>query len=194
MPLRGGQVIDLEQLACHRGSLFGRTGSDQPSQKMFESRLAAALIGLDPARPVLIEAESNRIGALILPAALWKAMREAPRIEITAPLATRAKYLTTAYDDLVLERAELDSRITALRPFHSKKRIAHWLELSAGAGFEPLARELMEMHYDPRYAKARSAGGTMVLHRLELSDLSEAAQASAAGRIAELVSGYTPTG
>ncbi len=188
----GGQVIDLEHMACHRGSLFGRTGSDQPSQKMFESRLAAALIGLDPARPVLIEAESNRIGALILPAALWRAMRNAPRIEITAPLSARAKYLTTAYDDLVLERSELDRRIRALRPFHSKERIAHWLDLSDAARFEPLAGELMEMHYDPRYTKARSGGGTLVLHRLELTDLSVASQASAAERIAELISGYTP--
>ncbi|HZV83599.1 MAG TPA: tRNA 2-selenouridine(34) synthase MnmH, partial [Brevundimonas sp.] len=60
---RGGQTLDLEALAAHRGSLFGAVPGGQPSQKAFETRLYDALARLDPARPVLVEAESSKIGA-----------------------------------------------------------------------------------------------------------------------------------
>ena len=79
----GGQVIDLEALARHRGSLFGALAdTPQPSQKWFESCLLDQLSGLDPSRPVLVEAESSKIGNRTLPPALWKAMLAAPRIEL----------------------------------------------------------------------------------------------------------------
>src|SRR4051812_21437901 len=68
----GVQALDLEDLAQHRGSLFGALpGRPQPSQKLFESRLLAALEALDPTRPVVVEAESSKIGELIVPPALW---------------------------------------------------------------------------------------------------------------------------
>jgi tRNA 2-selenouridine synthase len=87
----GGQVLDLEGMAGHRGSIFGGAGA-QPSQKLFETRLAMGMAALDPARPVLIEAEANRIGAIRLPPALWAAMVAAPRIALSAPVAARAAY------------------------------------------------------------------------------------------------------
>src|SRR6202008_214166 len=69
---RGVQVIDLEGLAEHRGSLLGRRpGRPQPAQKMFESRLAAQLDALDPARPVVIEAESSKVGEIAVPPLVW---------------------------------------------------------------------------------------------------------------------------
>ena len=64
---RGEQVIDLEGLANHRGSVLGLRPGGQPAQKGFETRIAAALVALDPARPVIIEAESTKIGELSLP-------------------------------------------------------------------------------------------------------------------------------
>lgn len=72
----GGQVVDLECLARHRGSVFGRHAtSAQPSQRFFESSLALALSSVDPTRPLIIEAESPRIGSLHLPSELKSAMR-----------------------------------------------------------------------------------------------------------------------
>ena len=50
--MQGAQVIDLEALAGHRGSVFGLIGAEQPAQKGFESALAAQVTALDPARPV----------------------------------------------------------------------------------------------------------------------------------------------
>ena len=89
---RGLQTLDLEALADHRGSLFGATGRAQPSQKMFESRLLAELDALDPARPVIAEAESSKIGDRMLPPALWTRLVEAPGVELTAPLTARARW------------------------------------------------------------------------------------------------------
>lgn len=152
---RGGQVIDLEGLARHRGSAFGALPGGQPAQKAFESALALAIGRLNPARPVLIEAESSRIGALRLPPALWTAMRAAPRITIEAPIAARARHLARAYADLGADRDRLAARIRALSPLHPRDRIADWLALAQAGAHESLAAGLIRDHYDPRYARLR---------------------------------------
>jgi tRNA 2-selenouridine synthase len=99
---RGAQVIDLEGLARHRGSLLGGMGG-QPSQKAFETALATEVAALDPGRPVVIEAESSKVGDLIVPPAVWKAMVAAERVEVAAPVAARAEYLARAYADLTAD-------------------------------------------------------------------------------------------
>lgn len=153
---RGGQVIDLEALAAHRGSIFGQLpGAVQPSQKRFEGAVAQRITRLDPTRPVLIEAESSRIGALRLPPKLWVAMCAAPRLWIDAPLQARSTWLARAYGDLVGDDGEFVARLAALTPFHSKARIAKWQALASEKRFEALAAELVQAHYDPRYARAR---------------------------------------
>src|SRR5256886_10349695 len=74
---QGAQVLDLERLARHRGSLLGELpGDPQPSQKMFDSLVWSALKRFDPARPVFVEAESKKIGQLQVPARLLERMRE----------------------------------------------------------------------------------------------------------------------
>lgn len=169
----GGQVIDLEGLARHRGSLFGLVPGDrQPSQKAFEGALALALARLDPGRPVLIEAESNRIGALRLPPSLWRAMQEADRIEIEAPLEARAEWLVEAYADVVAEGAVLRERIEALAPYQPRAVIAEWQGLAAAGEWQALARALMQQHYDPRYQKTtlRQAPPMTVLRSDTLDD------------------------
>lgn len=153
---RGVQIIDLEGLANHRGSLFGHRSGGQPSQKWFEGRLAVALASLDPTRPVVIEAESSRIGNLSLPKQLWAAMCAAPRIRIAAPLVARARYLTRAYADLTDDRDRLAEVVSSLRPLHPADLIADWLSMAQSGQFEPLAAGLMESHYDRRYEKHRA--------------------------------------
>ena len=186
MAARGVQVIDLEALAGHRGSLFGTLPGGQPAQKGFETALARRLAGLDPAQPVVVEAESSRIGALNLPPALWRAMRDAPRLTVTAPLNARARYLVRAYPELVADRAMLRQRLDRLRPFHARVRIEHWQALAEDGAMEALARELMLHHYDPRYARARSAAGELL--RLDLPSLEPDALEDAAARLARHVS------
>lgn len=179
----GGQVIDLEGLARHRGSLFGLVpGEAQPGQKGFESALAAAVARLDPGRPVLIEAESNRIGQLRLPPMLWAAMQAAPRLEIVAPRAARAEWLVGAYGDVTGDAGILAERIAALAPYQPRATIAEWQAMAAAGAFRPLAEALMQEHYDPRYArtKLRQAAEAEVL---ETQTLDEAGREALARRI-----------
>ena len=178
---QGGQVIDLEGLACHRGSIFGARPEGQPAQKAFESALAQTIARLDPARPVLIEAESARIGALRLPPTLWKAMRRAPRIEITAPLAARAQYLARDYADLVADTDRLAGRIEALSPLHARERIAEWLELARSCAYVQLAAGLMQHHYDPLYRRLRDQAAPQT--RIAADGLDASALPAIAGQI-----------
>ncbi|MFD2173452.1 tRNA 2-selenouridine(34) synthase MnmH [Rhodobacter lacus] len=153
---QGAQVIDLEGLANHRGSIFGAMPGGQPAQTGFESRLAEALARLDPARPVLIEAESATLGALTLPKGLWRAISAAPRLRLVVPLAERARYLARAYGDICADPLLLARLIDRLRPYHSAERIQHWHGLAGQGAFEALAAALMAEHYDPRYEKHRA--------------------------------------
>jgi tRNA 2-selenouridine synthase len=179
----GGQIIDLERLAGHRGSLFGGFGRGQPSQKSFESDLARQLSELDPDRPVLIEAESSKIGERLIPPSLWAAMKDAPRIAIDAPLEARAHYLTRAYADLIEDKSRLVGVIEKLRTLYSVERISGWKDMARTGAFEPLAASLMETHYDPRYRKA----DVRQVHSISLPDLGSADIAKAASEISNLL-------
>ncbi len=153
---RGVQVIDLEGLAAHRGSVLGPVGRPQPSQKGFETAIAARLARLDLSRPVVVEAESSKVGNLLVPPGLWAAMRVAPRLVIEAPVTERAAYLARAYDDVTGDPERLCDLLAKLRPYHGRERIRSWQAMARTGAHEPLAAELIEMHYDPRYAQSRA--------------------------------------
>ncbi len=178
----GAQVLDLEGLARHRGSLFGATEVAQPSQKMFESRITSALGRLEPSRLTWVEAESSKVGNRIIPPALWTAMCAAPRVEIHAPLQARATYLCRAYAELKEDPARLHRQIDHLRPYHAAKQIAQWQEQADTGDFVALAEGLMQTHYDPRYEKA-NASALSPMRRLDLPDLEAATLRAAAARL-----------
>lgn len=191
LALRGHQVIDLEGLAHHRGSLFGGLAGGQPSQKMFEGRLAAALESLDPARPVLMEAESSRVGDLSVPRSVWKALIAAPRLHLDVPVDERARYIARGYGDIAADPAQLAAIIERLRPLHPAARIGDWFERIDAQDWESLALGLMRDHYDPRYNSHRARhdegrGATVALGGLgdldAATDAVEAALAAMARR------------
>ena len=190
LPDLGVQVIDLEGLAHHRGSLFGHMPGGQPSQKDFECRLALALARLDPARPVVVEAESSKIGNCRLPPHLWKAMQSAPRVAIVAGVAARSQYLTRAYHDMVADAPRLAGVINQLRPSHSAETIEAWLALAVAGDFAALATGLMQNHYDPRYDKHR-ARMVVALHDVAAATLDAAALPELAVRVAGVVADLT---
>lgn len=192
LPAHGVQVIDLESIANHRGSLFGAMGP-QPGPRGFETRLAVAIAALDPARPVVIEAESAKVGDCALPPALWRVMARAPRIVIEAPLAERAAYLARAYADVADDTARMLATLDRLRPYQPAERIAEWQALAAAGARADLARELMDHHYDPRYRKHRARIG-VPLTTLQAHSLSAAALPGLAGQVAEIVHHLVPTG
>lgn len=179
---RGHQVIDLEGLANHRGSIFGARAGGQPAQKAFESALAHRLRGFDPARPVLVEAESSKVGRLNVPLALWEAMKAAPRIVVTAPRTARADYTARAYRDILAAPDELRAMIAGLAFRHPKDTIARWQNLAEAGEVETLTVELMAEHYDPLYARQR-ARLPAPAERISLGALDEVALDAALAKI-----------
>lgn len=187
----GEQVIDLEGLARHRGSVFGDFADEpQPSQKAFETALHVALRDLDPARPLFVEAESKQVGKRRIPPRLWNAMQAAPRIEVQAPLAERARYLVDAYPDLLTDPGKLDAAIEALCRFHAKTDIAEWRAMAKAGDWPSLAAALIEAHYDPAYDRARKRRDTRRSDIVvEVETLDTAGIEAAAGRIREIGQG-----
>jgi tRNA 2-selenouridine synthase len=181
----GVQSLDLEGLASHRGSLFGAiSGKAQPGQKMFESALLARLERLDTARPIVVEAESSKIGQLNLPPVLWKAMAIAPRIEIAAPRDARIAYLLAAYGDVTRDAPAVSAALSSLPGRHGRKQVTLWREQLAINDIRALADSLVELHYDPAYERSRR--GRPTLGVVAMADLSPEEQERAARLIAQL--------
>jgi tRNA 2-selenouridine synthase len=187
----GVQSLDLEALAGHRGSLFGGfEGQGQPGQKLFESRLLAQIEALDPSRPVVLEAESSKIGARVIPPALWKAMADAPCIELVAAPEQRANYLVNAYADIVSSRAALDRALARLPVYPGRRRLEELTGLAEQNDFEGLARTVIEHYYDPAYERSRKVRARPVLGVVEMNTISPEDQIRAAGEIAERLSRF----
>lgn len=152
----GEQVIDLEGLACHRGSIFGDfADTPQPSQKAFDTQIHDRIRHIDLSRPVFVEAESRQVGRRRVPPRLWAAMQSAPRVVVQVPVGERARYLVEAYPDLLADRGKLDAAFEGLKPFHAKSVIADWRALAEAGDWTGLAEALVTAHYDPAYNRAR---------------------------------------
>ncbi len=151
----GAQVLDLEGIANHRGSLLGDSVHGvQPSQKHFETCIYDVLAGCDPARPVFVESESKRVGRLQVPDALLDAMRDAQCVRIDTPLPLRVDILLDDYAHFRRDPALFNTRLATLAPLHGKETIARWQAASSCGDFASLAAELLSLHYDPAYARS----------------------------------------
>lgn len=177
----GIQVLNLEHLAEHRGSVFGEIQSIQPSQKKFESRINEVFRCLDSSRPTIIEAESNKIGQVSIPPALWRSMKNASRINIQAPLQARVQYCLQKYCNLVHNNEDLNALLAKLSPFHSRKRIEEWNALVKCNNFEDLVSELLEYHYDPRYGSKKS------IETIMMKDLTKVSIQKASKNIVDII-------
>ncbi len=153
----GAQALDLERLACHRGSLLGDLpGEPQPSQKMFDSRVWSALRRFDPARAVFVEAESKKIGQLQVPSALLERMRsgECLRLEVTP--AERVRFLMQEYRHFLEAPAALEEKLRCLTDLYGHAVIGRWIAQAEGGAWEELVADLLANHYDPAYLRATS--------------------------------------
>jgi len=191
---RGVQVLDLEGLANHRGSLFGAMAGGQPAQKLFETRLAMALAALDPARPVVVEGESSRIGGLALPRAVWRGLCQAPRLRLSVPVAARAAYTARAYADAVAEPGRVETTVARLAPLHPAALIEDWQAMAQRGEWATLAEGLMRHHYDPRYEKHRARCAALEHAVIGVERLDEAGLDHAAARVEAAVAGLHPQG
>jgi tRNA 2-selenouridine synthase len=151
----GAQVLDLERIARHRGSLLGDLPVDpQPTQKAFESELVAALQQLETARPIYVESESKRIGTLQLPESLLATMREAPCIRLELAHAMRIELLKREYAHFLADPAGLAARLERLVPLHGKKTVEQWSAAAQAGDWDRVIAELLDLHYDPAYTRS----------------------------------------
>jgi tRNA 2-selenouridine synthase len=151
----GAQVLDLEQLARHRGSVLGELpGIKQPSQKRFESALWHELHRLDPSRPVFVEAESRKVGNVQIPPALIALMRSAPCIQLDAEKAVRNALLRDEYAHFLHTPESIQSRLQALTMHYGKDKIGAWSALAAAGRYPELVDVLLGEHYDPAYDRS----------------------------------------
>ena len=152
---RGEQVLDLEGIANHQGSLLGEPeGGQNMTQKHFESRLWHALSEFDPAKPVWTEAESAKIGQVFCPKALLQMLRASIRIEVEVPIEDRVLYLHANYSGWEKRRDVLMGKLKWLKRRHGQDEIDAWSELADAGEWEQFVRRLLEVHYDPAYRSA----------------------------------------
>jgi tRNA 2-selenouridine synthase len=152
---RGAQVLDLEALASHRGSLLGDMPTEpQPTQKAFETSVWAALRGFDPALPVFVEAESKRIGKLRVPETLIHRMRDSTCLRVRSDTAVRVDLLMHEYEHFFATPERLATILDALVPLHGHEVVRQWRRWIEAAEWPTLVRDLLERHYDPAYGRS----------------------------------------
>ena len=169
----GAQILDLEALANHRGSLLGLApGESQPSQKYFETKLYKEIMQLDFKKPVFIEAESSKIGELQIPQILFKIMKSAPLIEIAMSSQNRAKFLIKEYLYLQSDPQALYKLFDAMIYRHGIKKTDYWRLLADTKNWQELASDLINSHYDPAYKSSSMRKGrpTDFILQLDASD------------------------
>jgi tRNA 2-selenouridine synthase len=183
---QGAQVLDLERLARHRGSLLGELpGDPQPSQKMFDSLAWSALRRFDPARPVFVEAESKKIGQLQVPARLLERMREGECLRLEVPVPERVRFLIGEYRHFLEQPAALKEKLQCLTSRYGHAVIDRWIAQTDSGAWEELVADLLVTHYDPSYLRATTQN---YLHydgarRLTLERLDETGMARAAAEL-----------
>ena len=174
----GAQILDLEELASHRGSLFGGLGlSNQPTQKNFEGALWQTLHKCG-AGPLFIEAESRRIGQLTLPDFIMNRIEHGHKVMINGSLASRVSRLIGMYMPLENARSveEASTILNSLTDRLGKQNIAEFHEYAAQGKIAVLVEKLLQLYYDPHYDKHILKSQPFDLE-LSCDDSSEAAEA-----------------
>lgn len=155
LALLGGQVLDLEELAAHRGSVLGNIPDcTQPTQKFFESSIWQLLRGFRADRPVYVEAESKKIGNLRVPETLIARMWTSPSLRIEIPLSARVDFLLCDYAHFLQNFEDLKAKLSCLNSLHGTNKIEEWLKLAAASQWPMLVEQLLVEHYDPAYQRS----------------------------------------
>src|SRR5919202_6097851 len=197
----GVQVLDLEGLANHRGSLLGgewergRVGErsagvttnqqassssqsgkvlPQPSQKYFESLLLQKLQSFDASKPVWVEAESNKIGQVYLPPPLWQRMKQSKCVEVQLAQPARIEWLLQEYSHLVTHPDLLKQKLEGLKSRYGREKLNEWYRLIDGVQWHTLVGDLLTYHYDPAYRRSLGQSYVNVERKLQIADLSDA--------------------
>lgn len=148
----GAQVLDLEEIAVHRGSVLGAVpGHSQPSQKFFDSMLLQKFLSFKPDLPVWVEAESKKIGNVQLPTALLTAMRIGQTFQVQTEMAQRVLMWREDYRHFEEDPKAMLERLAYLRPLVGGAELLEWTALADRSEMPALFERLMRNHYDPTY-------------------------------------------
>ncbi len=148
----GAQVLDLEALAIHRGSVLGNEPNiDQPSQKGFETQLWNAFHSLDKSRVVFVESESKKVGGVHIPDSLMEQIRIGQCIELRSSTQTRVSWLLREYHHFLSDTDSFKHKLSLLTSRYGKVQIEKWNKAIDASNFDSLVEELLVMHYDPSY-------------------------------------------
>ncbi len=180
---QGEQVLDLETLARHKGSLLGDLpGRPQPTQKTFDTLVLDQLRRFTPSRPVWVEAESKKVGRLLVPEELTAAMRRAPTVHLSVPMAERVRLCHEDYAHFSVDPLCMVDRLAPLKPLVGGEELALWQTLATEDRTDELFERLMTHHYDPAYSRSttREFGPGDAANRLALESLAPEALAETA--------------
>ena len=162
MARQGAQVLHLEALAAHKGSVLGDLPDAlQPSQKKFETDIYQALATFDASRPIFIEAESRRIGQLQLPPSIFNAICKGSRLRIEASVPARVDFLLSDYAYLC-NAGQLNGLLDRLKEMQGGETIARWQNLAGANDFRTLVTELLTCHYDQCYERSLRRQQTVI--------------------------------
>jgi len=151
----GAQVLDLERLAAHRGSVLGHLPNEpQPSQKMFETRIWDKLRRFDPSKPVFVESESKKVGNLRVPDVVMERMRASPCISVMLSRQNRVRLLMEDYQHFCADPSALNAQLDHLVQLHGRAKIDDWHAMATGGRLPELVDELLVQHYDPAYLRS----------------------------------------
>ena len=183
----GARVLDLEDLAAHRGSVLGTLPErPQPSQKMFESLLLQKILSFDAQKEIFVEGESRKIGQLQVPAALIERMRASECLLLQAGIDVRVALLLDEYRHFFSDPAALGAQLDCLVGLHGREKINEWKALAAAGEWPMLVARLLEDHYDAAYRRSAAnnfprLGAAKILR---LDSANDAAFARLAGQVA----------
>ena len=151
----GAQVLDLEKLAAHRGSVLGHLPDEpQPSQKMFESQIWDRLRRFDVSKPVFVESESKKVGNLRVPDAVMERMRASPCFSLQLSRPNRVRLLMEDYTHFCADPAALNGQLEHLVQLHGREKIAAWHGMANSGRMAELVDQLLVEHYDPAYLRS----------------------------------------
>lgn len=170
----GAQVLDLERLAAHRGSVLGHLPHEpQPTQKMFESQIWDKLRHFDPNQPVFVESESKKVGNLRVPDAVMARMRASPCIAVALSRPNRVRLLMEDYEHFAQDAGALNGRLEHLVQLHGRAKIDAWHAMANAGAMPELVDQLLVEHYDPAYLRSIDRNFTEYTKAqvLELADI-----------------------
>ncbi len=172
---QGAQVLDLEKLAAHKGSVLGNLPNQpQPAQKMLDSRIWAELAQFDPTRPVFVEAESKKIGVLRVPDPLIRAMWQGRCHEMITPQLLRVALLHEEYAHLIADQTMLFFKLDCLAALHSREQIANWKSMAVNGQWHAFVKSMLDRHYDPAYDRSmfKNYAGVPDAKPIHITDIS----------------------